>query len=64
LTTQDSVSVETCSSVPIDGSAMFMIDASRTTTNWATASSAKARHRRGSRLCFVEVIMVIGYNRV
>jgi hypothetical protein len=35
-------------SLPIEGRAMFMIDASRTTTNWATASSASASQRRGS----------------
>src|SRR5262245_26087978 len=45
---QDRSSVGTPRSSLIDGSAMFMIDASRTTTNCATASSASASQRRGS----------------
>src|SRR5918992_6129202 len=44
----DRSSVGTPRSALIDGSAMFMIDASSTTTNCATARSASASQRRGS----------------
>src|SRR5262245_32303609 len=55
--THDSVSVEACSSRAIEGSAMFMIDASSTTTNCATARTTSARQRRGSRDVVVVVIV-------
>src|SRR5918999_3231837 len=45
---QERSSVGTPRSALIDGSAMFMIDASSTTTNCATARRARASQRRGS----------------
>src|SRR3954447_24943392 len=44
--TQERFSCENCRSRPIDGSATFTIEASSTTTNWASARSAKASHFR------------------
>src|SRR5688500_19579200 len=44
--TQDRFSWENCRSLPIDGSATLTIEASSTTTNWASASSASASHFR------------------
>src|SRR3954447_13886834 len=44
LTTQDRLSWEKFRALPIDGSATLTIEASRTTTNWAAASSASASH--------------------
>src|SRR3954451_3054218 len=44
LTTHERLSCEKCRSLPIEGSATLTIDASRTTTNWAAASSAMASH--------------------
>ena len=44
MTTQDRSSWANFRSVPIDGRATFTIDASSTTTNWASASRASASH--------------------
>src|SRR3954453_1792600 len=44
LTTQDRLSWEKFRALPIEGSATLTIEASRTTTNWAAASSASASH--------------------
>src|SRR3954466_13538165 len=44
--TQDRLSWEKCRSRPMDGSATLTIEASSTTTNWASASSASASHLR------------------
>ncbi len=43
FTTHDRSVRETCSALPIDGSATFTIEASITTTNCVTASSSRAR---------------------
>ncbi|HEY4394662.1 MAG TPA: hypothetical protein VGP64_11395 [Polyangia bacterium] len=57
MTTHESVSVLTCIAWPMDGKAMFMIDASRTTTNCATARRASAAQRRGSGMVAEEVMV-------
>src|SRR3954468_9406946 len=44
LTNHDRSACEKLRSFPIEGSATFTIEASRTTTNWAAASGASARH--------------------
>ena len=46
LTTHDRLSCDIPTSVPIDGRAMFTIDASSTTMNCAMQSSASAHQRR------------------
>ena len=48
LMTQERLLVEACRSFPMEGKAMLTMVASRMTTKSAMASSASARHRRGS----------------
>src|SRR5262245_41279340 len=49
LTTHERLASEMCSPRPIDGNAMFTIDASRMTTKSAVASNTSAHQRRSAR---------------
>ncbi len=59
FTTQARFSWEKSSPSPIEGSATFTIDASRTTMNWAKHSNARAIQRRRSNSWAVVIIVVL-----
>src|SRR5215210_2844710 len=55
--TQERFSWENCRSRPIEGSATLTIDASSTTTNWASARSARASHFRSGATVGLKVVV-------
>src|SRR4051812_32751399 len=55
--TQERFSWENCRSRPMEGSATLTIDASSTTTNWASARSARASHFRSGATVGLKVVV-------
>src|SRR5215207_8013302 len=54
--TQERFSCENCRSRPMEGSATLTIDASSTTTNWASARRARASHFRSGATVGLKVV--------